>query len=200
MKTLLIIPALLFSCFVQAQDYPLSQWIKDLGTDDKQQSFRLSNLVAEVKKYDSAGQQKIVRLVEEKVQQQKSKFLQVRFNMFREFALHEFLPRGGDYPLMNELKQSLTIAKELKNEMLLADVCYWYAGIMNDQQKTAEGLFYNLKSIELVEKLARRNSLASATVTIFWANFYTIPVNMNPALSILKKQFIIPPTRLYIPG
>ncbi len=153
MKTGITIFVLLFSPLLHAQDYPLEQWIKSLGTDDKEQSFRLSNLVAEVKKYDSAAQQKIVRLVAEKVQQQKSKFLQVRFNMFREFALHEFLPRGSDYPLMNELKQSLAIAKELNNEMLLADVCYWYAGIMNDQQKTAEGLFYNLKSIELAEKL-----------------------------------------------
>ena len=148
MKTVITILAFLFSPVLHAQDYPLEQWLKDLGADDKEQSHRLAKLVAVVKKNDSAAQWKIVRQLEEKVNQKKDRYLQVRFSMFKEFALHEFLPRGSDYPLMNELKQSLAIAKELNNEMLLADVCYWYAGIMNDQQKTAEGLFYNLKNKE----------------------------------------------------
>lgn len=55
--------------------------------------------------------------------------------------------------LKTGFQQNFSKAKALNNEILLADGYYWYALMLNEHEQVAESLFYNLKSIELVEKL-----------------------------------------------
>ena len=62
MRKLLTTLLLIITGFtVSAQNYPISQWLQDLGKDDKEQSHRLANMVTAIKKYDSAAQQQIIR-------------------------------------------------------------------------------------------------------------------------------------------
>lgn len=157
MKIWLVIIILFFSNTLYAQDYPINQYIKDLATDDQMQSFRLNNLFNELRKYDSNTQKNLIKIIENRVEQQKDKFLKVRFSFFKMFFLRFYKDITQTRALKTEFRQSLAMAKDLKNEMLLADGCYWYAIFLNETQQVAEALFYNLKSIELVEKLGPEN-------------------------------------------
>lgn len=152
MKTGFTISVLFFVQSLLAQTDPVHQWIQDLKKRDDSQSLRLPKLITAIKKYDSAGQRQIISEMEKQVMTGSGDFLKARFYLLKGFALQEFLSRQGDYPLMNELQQSLSIANELKDDILLADVCYFYAGIMNDRRQVEQAIFYNLKSVELVEK------------------------------------------------
>lgn len=157
MKIWLVIIILFFSNISYAQDYPINQYIKDLATDDQEQSFRLNNAYTEFRKYDNNTQIKLMGIIENSVRQEKSEFLQVRFSFFKMFVLRFFMDETHMQAIKAEFRQSIVMAKELKNEMLLADGYYWYALFLNDHQQVAESLFYNLKSIELVEKLGLEN-------------------------------------------
>ncbi len=153
MKIWLVIIILLFCNISYAQDYPINQYIKDLATDDQEQSFRLNNAYTEFRKYDSNTQIKLMGIIENSVKQEKSEFLQVRFSFFKMFVLRFFTDETHTQAIKAEFRQSLAMAKDFKNEMLLADGCYWYAIFLNDRQQVAESLFHSLKSIEIVEKL-----------------------------------------------
>jgi tetratricopeptide (TPR) repeat protein len=153
MKICLAIIILFFSYILQAQDYPINQHINDLATDDQEQSFRLNNLYTKFRKYDSNTQGNLIRIIENRVRQEKNKFLEVRFSFFKLFLLRFFMDASDTQPVKTEFRRSLAMAKDLKNEILLADGCYWYSILLNEHQQVAEALFYNLKSIELMEKL-----------------------------------------------
>lgn len=157
MKIWLVIITLFFSNLLHARDYPINQYIKDLATDDQKQSFRLHNLFTEFRQYDSNTQRNLIGIIENSVRQKKNKFLQVRCSFLKMFLLRFFMDANQTRALKIKFRQSLVMAKDLKNEMLLADGCYWYAIILNEHQQVAEALFYNLKSVELVEKLGTEN-------------------------------------------
>ncbi len=152
MKTGLTILLLFLVQLLFAQPYPIHQWMNDLKNRDDSQSFRLPKIIAAIKKYDSSGQRQIISEMEKQVVTGSGDFLKARFWLLKGFTLQEFLSRQGEYSLMNELQQCLTVAEELKDEILLADVCYYYAGVMNDRNQVEQAIFYNLKSIELVER------------------------------------------------
>lgn len=153
MKIWLVIIILFFSDILYAQDYPIDKYIKDLATDDQEQSFRLNNAYTEFRKYDSNTQIKLMGIIENSVRQEKSEFLQVRFSFFKMFILRFFMDETHTQAIKAEFRQSLALARDLKKEMLLADGCYWYSIFLNDRQQVAESLFNSLKSIEIVEKL-----------------------------------------------
>ena len=157
MKIWLVIIILFFSNTLYAQNYPINQFVKDLATDDQEQSFRLNNAFTKFRKYDIDTQRKLLGIIENRVKQEKSEFLQVRFSFFKLF-ISRFLIDGRQHQALRvNFLQSVAMAKALKNEMLLADGYYWYAIFLNEHQQVPESLFYSLKSIELVEKLGTGN-------------------------------------------
>lgn len=157
MKIWPVIITLFFSSILHAQDYSINQYVKGLAIDDQEQSFRLNNLFIEFRKYDSNTQKNLIGIIENSVKQEQNKFLQVRFSFFKMFLLRFFMDASQSQATITEFRQSLAMAKDLKNEMLLADGCYLYAMMLNEHQQVAEALFYDLKSIELVEKLGLEN-------------------------------------------
>jgi tetratricopeptide (TPR) repeat protein len=157
MKIWLVIITIFFCNILHAQDYPINRYIKDLATDDQEQSFRLNNLFTELHNYDINTQKNLIGIIEKSVKQEKNKFLAVRFSFFKLFLLHFLMDASDTQPVKTEFRRSLAMAKDLKNEILLADGCYWYSIFLSDHRQVAESLFYNLKSIELVEKLGSEN-------------------------------------------
>ena len=153
MKIWLLIIIIFFSSISFARDYPINRFIKDLGTDDQEQSFRLNNLFNEFRNYDTNTEKALIKVIENRVKQDKSKFLQIRFQFFKMFIMRFFGDEIDTQIIKTEFQQSLAMAKDLKNEMLLADGYYWYAIFLNEHQHVAESFFYNLKAIELMEKL-----------------------------------------------
>ncbi len=157
MKMWLLIIIVFFSSISFAQDYPINRFIKDLGTDDQEQSFRLNNLFNEFRKYDTKTEKVLLKVIENRVKQDNSKFLQIRFQFFKLFIMRFFGDEIDTQIIKAEFQKSLAMAKDLKNEMLLADGFYWYSVFLNEHQEVAESFFYNLKSIELMEKLGPEN-------------------------------------------
>lgn len=153
MKIWLVTIILFFCNLLHAQDYPINRYIKDLATDDQEQSFRLNNLFTELHNYDINTQKNLIGIIEKSVKQEKNEFLAVRFSFFKLFLLRFLMDASDTQPVKTEFRRSLAMAKDLKNEILLADGCYWYSIFLNEHQQVAEALFYNLKSIELMEKL-----------------------------------------------
>lgn len=124
MKIWLVIIILFFSNTLYAQHSLINQYIKDLATDDQEQSFRLNNLFNEIRKYDNSTQKKLIGIIGNRVKQEKSEFLQVRFSFFKLFIMRFFIDGRRVQGLKAEFRQSLTMATALKNEMLLADGYY----------------------------------------------------------------------------
>ena len=153
MKIWLVVIILFLSNTIYAQDYPIDQYIKDLATDDQEQSFRLNNFFSEFRKYNPDVQKQLLTVIEKRVEQEDNKFLQVRFGFFKSFIMRFLVDGSRAQPLKTRFQQNLAIAKALNNEMLLADGYDWYAIFLNQHEQVAESLFYSLKSIELVEKL-----------------------------------------------
>ncbi len=153
MKIGLLIIILFFSHTIYAQDYPINQYMKDLATDDQEQSFRLNEVFEKIRKFNFDEQKKILLVLEKSVKQEKNEFLTTRFSLLKllieRFYKGQFYTQAMKADFMNNLDK----AKELKNEILLADGCYGYAIFLNERQQVAEALFYCLKSIELVEKV-----------------------------------------------
>ena len=119
MKIWLVIIILFFSNILHAPDYPINQYIKDLATDDQEQSFRLNNAYTEFRKYDSNTQIKLMGIIENRVKQENSEFLQVKFSFFKLFIMRFFVDGRRHQALIANFRQKVTMAKELKMK------CYW---------------------------------------------------------------------------
>jgi tetratricopeptide (TPR) repeat protein len=150
MRPWFIIFILCFANNLQAQDQLVIQYIKELAVDDEQQSFRLNKLYTRLLQSNNDEKKHIIGLMEDKINLQQNKYLLLRFSFLKLFLLRSMKPANDTWP---GFRNSLDRAKDLNNDILLADGCYWYALFMNEQRHVAEALFYNLKSIELVEKL-----------------------------------------------
>lgn len=162
MKIWIFLLFLFFPFIVSAKEYPINQYIEYLAIDDQRQSLRLDELTTKFHGNDIPTLKRLVSLMEERVKQKNSKFLQVRFNYFKLVVLRGIINETNHKAFISEFRKSVAIANDMKNEMLLADGCYWFALILNEHRYLAEALFYNLKSIELIEK--------SGSEKYYWIN------------------------------
>jgi tetratricopeptide (TPR) repeat protein len=153
MKIWYFITFFFLTAFVQAQDYPINQYINYLAINDENQSLRLNELIDEIKtKNDNSSLMKLIPLMEENVKKKNNKFLKIRFNYLKLVVLRALLNDNNHGEFIEEFRKNVAAATELNNEMLLADGCYWFAFVLNENQFLAEALFYNMKSIDIVEK------------------------------------------------
>ena len=152
MKKLLLILFLFFSLTkILGQALPLNVWVDNLTKQDDQQSLRFGETINAIRKYPDPEQMKIMPQLEEKMKAATA-FGIARFNMIKAYILYGLYVRPPKYPYMKELKQSMAIATDLNDDILMADICYWYSGAKQLDDEVVQAMFYGLKSIELVEK------------------------------------------------
>ncbi len=138
---------------VAAQDARLNGILADLNKNDEQQSHRMGKIVLELSQLDTATQQALMVQLGQKIKQQTNEFGRLRFIMLQAFLYNNVVGAVKKPELLQTVEQDFESVKNLDNEQFLCDYYYLYAGLLGLSNKTEQALFYNMKSIKMVDQL-----------------------------------------------